>query len=357
MVRAMRVDHDVLFVSYLKQYPDFLFPGRSQTDDSEQPIEAECERMVSFFNPVSWRRAARRIVDFAPDVVIVSWVNPALAVQFRYITGYVKRHKPSATVVFWCHNVAQHERLPLNEALTRFAFRKADHFIVTGQESRGDLEVLKPGSSVFVAHLPTLDVFSSNRSGDDARSEMGIDDDASVALFFGFVREYKGLSYLLEAMPEAVSRVPDLHLLIVGEFWDDRAAYDDILRRHDLKDRVTIIDRYVPNEEVSRYFGCADLVVLPYVTATGSGIVQIAYGFGKPVLTTSVGSLPEVVDDGRTGYLVATGDPHALAAAIADFFEFGRREDMMHNIVEARSSFTWADFVGAVESCADKEAS
>jgi glycosyltransferase involved in cell wall biosynthesis len=166
------------------------------------------------------------------------------------------------------------------------------------------------------------------------------------------VRAYKGLLNLLEAMPAALARVPDLHLLVVGEFWDDREPYDDAVRSNGLDGKVTIVDRYVPNEEVAGYFGSADLVVLPYVTATGSGIVQMAYAFGKPVLTTLVGSLPEVVDDGRTGFLVEPGDSRALAGAMAEFFESGRADEFAANVEAARGRFTWDGFMEAVEDIA-----
>lgn len=351
MVEALREDHDALFISYLKQYPDFLFPGKTQMDSSEEPIETGCERLVSFFNPASWRRAARRIVEYAPDVVIVSWVNPALAVQFRYITGYVKRRHPSARIVFWCHNVAQHERLPMNATLTRLAFSRADHFVVTCEDSKRNLEALRRTSEVTVAYLPALDVFATEDPA-GVRERLGLDPEAPVALYFGFVRAYKGLLNLIDAMPTALSRVPDLHLLVVGEFWEDREPYDEAVRRNGLGGQVTIVDRYVPNEEVAGYFDSADLVVLPYVTATGSGIVQMAYAFGKPVLTTLVGSLPEVVEDGKTGFLVEPGNPEALAAAMAEFFESGCADEFASNVEVARGRFSWEGFIEAVESIA-----
>lgn len=352
MVEALRVDHKVLFVSYLKQYPELFFPGRTQVDGSERPIRTECERLVSFSNPLSWRKAARRIVDFSPELLIVSWVNPALTFQFRYITGYVKRRSPGTKVVFWCHNVAQHERLPLNASLTRLAFGKADHFIVTCRDSEQNLHDIRRGSQVSIAYLPALDVFAGDGEAPVARETLGLPEDARVALYFGFVRAYKGLGQLLDAMPAATSRVPGLHLLVVGEFWEERKAYEDMVRRNGMTDRVTIVDRYVPNEEVASYFDSADLVVLPYVTATGSGIVQVAYGFGKPVLTTSVGSLPEVVEDGKTGYVVEPGDPAALAEAMVDFFESGRGEEFSRNISQLRARFSWECFVEVVESLA-----
>lgn len=279
----------------------------------------------------------------------MSWVNPALAVQFRYITGFVRRRSPGTRVVFWCHNVAQHERLPLNTLLTRAAFRRADHFIVTCRDSEQNLRAMRKGSQVSVAYLPALDEFADESKG-SVRDETGLDAEAKVVLYFGFVRAYKGLGHLLDAMSMAVFRVPDLHLLVVGEFWEDRKQYEDAVRRNGLREKVTIVDRYVPNEEVASYFHAADLVVLPYVTATGSGIVQVAYGFGKPVLTTTVGSLPEVVEDGRTGYLVKPGDPEAIAEAIVDFFESGRGDDFSNNIAEMRGRFSWERFVEVVES-------
>jgi glycosyltransferase involved in cell wall biosynthesis len=353
MVEALRLDHDVLFVSFLKQYPALLFPGHTQVDDSEKPIRTNCERLISFSNPVSWRRAARRIVQYAPDLLIMSWVNPALSFQFRYITGYVKRRSPRTRVVFWCHNVVQHERLPMNARLTRVAFKRADHFIVTCRESERNLHEMRQGSRISLAYLPALDFFSdSGASRESSRERIGLDAGAKVALYFGFVRAYKGLGHLLDAMPEAASRVPGLHLLIVGEFWEERGPYEDAVRRNGLVDRVTIVDRYIPNEEVAFYFNSADMVVLPYVTASGSGIVQVAYSFGKPVLTTNVGSLPEVVEDGKTGYLVEPGDPGAIAGAMVDFFESGRGEEFSRNITELRGRFSWERFVEVIESLA-----
>lgn len=349
LVDALRADHEVLFVSFLKQYPELLFPGRTQHDSSRDPIRADCERLISFSDPRSWRVAARRIVAHRPDVLLLSWVNPALAFQFRYISGYVKRHSPDTTVVFWCHNVAQHERIPLNSLLTRFAFGRADHFIVTCRDSETNLKRMVSGAGVSVAYLPTLDSFAGGGEELDMTG-LGFDPEDRIALYFGFVRGYKGLLHLIEAMPRAMARLPDLRLLVVGEFWDDRAPYEDAIRRCGLEERVRVVDEYVPNERVGAYFRAADLVVLPYVTATGSGIVQVAYGFGKPVLTTRVGSLPEVVEDGRTGYLVPPGDPLAIADAMIDFFEEGRSEAFSRNVVQFRERFSWSGMVEVVES-------
>jgi glycosyltransferase involved in cell wall biosynthesis len=349
LAEQLRQSREVLFVSFRNQYPRFLFPGRTQLDESLQPILTDNERLLSFADPLSWRRSARRIVDFGPDALIISWVNPILALQFRYVSGQVRRKLPQTRVVFWCHNVALHEKVPFAKTLTRIALRHGDHFIVSYQEARADLLRLLPGSDVSVAHLPQLPVFDSGDTREEARRALGVPQDAQVVLHFGFVRPYKGLVHLIRALPRAARQVPGLRLLVVGEFWGGSQGYRDEVEQLGVQDLVTIVDRYVPNEEVGRYFEAADIVVLPYETASGSGIVQIAYSFGKPVVTTSVGALAEVVDEGKTGYLVPPCEPEALADAITGFFQAGALEDFARNIERFAERFSWDSFVDMLE--------
>ncbi|MHB8895306.1 MAG: glycosyltransferase [Candidatus Geothermincolia bacterium] len=350
MVKHLRARHEVLFISYSKQYPAMLFPGRTQIDDSSDRIETESEALISFANPLSWRRAARRIADESPDVLVFSWVNPALAVQFRAISALVKRRSPGTRVVFWCHNVTGHESHALDALLTRLAFKHGDEFIVHGEEIKKNFLAVRPGARVAVTDHPVYDVFAEHSmTREEARDRLGLAGDAPVVLYFGFVRQYKGLSYLLQAIPEARESLPGLHLLVVGEFWDDAADYLREMRELGIEQCVTVRDSYVPNEEVALYFCAADIVALPYVSASASGIIQIAYGFDKPVVTTRVGSLPEVVEDGSTGYLVEPADHAALAGAINDFFTNDRREEFTRNVSEYRARFSWERFVEQVD--------
>lgn len=351
LAEHLRKRHEVLFVSFDSQYPRFLFPGRTQLDESLRPIVTDNERILSFADPLSWRRSAARIVDFRPDALILSWVNPALALQFRYICGHVKRSLPRTRVVFWCHNVAQHETVPFSRALTRMGLRHGDHFIVSYDGARDDLLELLPGSDVVVAYLPELAVFGSGNTREGARSALGLAEDARVALYFGFVRPYKGLVHLLRAVPRASSLVPGLHVLVVGEFWEGVDKYRDEVALLGIEERVTVVDRYVPNEDVGRYFEAADIVVLPYETASGSGVIQVAYSFAKPVVTTLVGGLSEVVEDGRTGFLVPPRDPEALAEAIARFFRSDRPDDFARNIEAFRERFTYERFAEVLDAC------
>jgi glycosyltransferase involved in cell wall biosynthesis len=350
LAEHLRRSSEVLFVSFRSQYPRFLFPGRTQLDDSRQPILTENERLLSFADPLSWRRSARRIVDFSPDVLIFSWVNPVLSLQFRYVSGYVKRCLPRTRVVFWCHNVALHETVPFSRTLTRLALRRGDHFIVSYQEAADDILRLLPGSDVSVTPLPELPVFDSGETQEEARSALGVARDASLALYFGFVRPYKGLMHLLRAVPQASRMVPGLCVLVVGEFWDGADEYLGEITRLGIADRVTVVDRYVPNEDVGRYFKAADIVVLPYETASGSGVIQVAYSFARPVVTTSVGALSEVVQEGKTGFLVPPRDPDALAQAMARFFLSGRPQDFARNIEEFRKRFSYERFAEVIDA-------
>ena len=351
MVENMRGRHDVLFLSYLKQYPEFLYPGRTQIDGSEEHVMTQNDPVLSFANPASWHRAARKAVEHKPDLVIFSWVSPALAVQFRYISGFIRNRCPMAQITFVCHNVVQHEERAIDVFLARFAFKQADSFIVHGEGLKSELGLIKPGADVSVTHHPTYEHFASREiSSQSARSELGIPPGVPLALYFGFVRPYKGLRHLIDAIPAAFEAIGSLEILIVGEFWGDRDEYLERIEETGFGDRVTVRDEYVPNEEVGLYFSAADIVVLPYTTASASGIIQVAYGFGKPVVTTTVGSLPEVVREGKTGYLVPPGDHRALAGAIIRFFREGDSSEFERNIEEFRPRFSWDRYTEVLEN-------
>lgn len=230
--------------------------------------------------------------------------------------------------------------------LTQFALGNADAFIVQSDRDLQDLERLKLGNPTMkVLHPSYAELATDRRPCTEARHELGIS--GPVLLYFGFVRPYKGVKYLLRAIP-LVRRTIPVHLLIVGEFWDEKSRYLQLIRELGIEDAVTIIDRYVPNEELGLYFDAADLVVLPYVDTTQSGVVQLAYGFEKPVIGTAVGSLPEVIRDGETGFLVNPRDTDALADGIVRFFNTPG-VDWVANVKRTRGRFSWEHLVEVIE--------
>jgi len=211
-----------------------------------------------------------------------------------------------------------------------------------------ELETLKPGSSSALLEHPTYDMFSQEPVDKTvARKELGLED-GPLLLFFGYVRAYKGLDVLLDTMALLRSSVSP-KLLVVGEFYDGKERYVERLEALGITDMVEIRDSFVPNEEVNLYFSAADVVVLPYLSASQSGIIQIAFALNRPVITTSVGGLPEVVPDGRVGFVVEPGHPQALAGAIEKYFVEGCEDRFVLNIPEHRERFSWNTFIEGIE--------
>jgi glycosyltransferase involved in cell wall biosynthesis len=243
--------------------------------------------------------------------------------------------------------VIPHETSRIDRALSRYAFGGAAAFITHSEEDAANLRRLRPGARVVQNPHPTYDVFAA---GEMPAAQGGTRGRRNL-LFFGFVRPYKGLEHLLRAMLELG---PEHHLVVVGEFYEPREKYAALLDALSARGQLTLVDRYVPNEEVPSWFGMADLVIVPYLNATQSGIVQMAYGFGLPVVATRVGGLPEVVEDGRTGYLVPPGDAGALAAAIRRYFDEADPARFRQAIEAQREKYSWDRMVDTIEAIADE---
>jgi glycosyltransferase involved in cell wall biosynthesis len=205
-----------------------------------------------------------------------------------------------------------------------------------------------PGATVLKTHHPIYDIFNTeNFDPESVRKTYGIE--GHIILFFGFVRGYKGLKYLIDALPKVLSKI-NVTLLVVGEFWNNKRPYIRQIEDYGLSEHITLIDEYVPNEDIGKYFNAADLVVQPYISATGSGVVQTAFGFNKPVIATTVGSLPEVIEDGKTGYLVSPGNSDELAKAILKFFTERKCREFSRNIQNQSNRFSWDKMVDLIES-------
>jgi glycosyltransferase involved in cell wall biosynthesis len=345
LAREFQTAHEVRVVGFSRLYPSLLFPGRTQYDQGRALVQVESLRLIDSVNPLSFRRAADAIVEFAPALVVVQWWHPFFAPALRAIVRSVKR-RVSAPVVYLCHNVLPHDRSLVDRSLARWGLGAADAFLLQSREDMRSLQELVPGAVASVHPHPTYSQFATlSTTRERARQELGVE--GRVLLFFGLVRAYKGLSNLLRAFALVSQRLPAT-LLVVGEFYDDRAPYDDLIASLGIGDRVRVVDRYIPDEDVATYFSAADLVVLPYQSATQSGIVQTAFAFARPVVVTAVGGLPDVVSDGVTGYVVPPEDPPALAAAVERFFVEGAAPRMTDAIRAEASRFTWAGCAAAL---------
>jgi len=354
LYRALRQRYDVRFYAFKRQYPAWLYPGRSDKDPSQSAIREEgIECVLDSLNPLSWWQVARRIRSNSPDLLIIPWWVTFWTPQFWSIIHLVRR-SCAPKILFICHNVVAHESRVWDRLCTKLVLRHGNYFIVHSDEDLHNLKQLLPQANVRKVFHPTYEVFDGEPlSQSEAQKRLGIS--GRTLLFFGFVRPYKGLEYLLDAMP-AIVRNTGARLLVAGEFWRDKERYLEQMRRLGIEDHVTLVDKYIPNEDVAVYFSAADLVVLPYVKATQSGIVQIAYALHKPVVVTNVGGLPDVVEDGKTGFLVPPQNAPAIADAVTTFYQSAREPELAANIAQTNQRFSWDAMVEAIGTFAAPEA-
>lgn len=313
--------HDVRAITFTRQYPELLFPGKTQYAEDEAPPEGvpAATRQIDTLNPLSWWRTAQHIRYDAPDALVFQYWMPFFAPAYGTIARLARRD--GIRILAVVHNALPHERHLGDAWLSRYFLRAGDGFVVMSDAVDQELAPLRrTKAAVRRIEHPVYSRFGALVPREEARAELDLPPDAPVVLFFGFVRAYKGLHVLLEALPEALKQVPDLRLVVAGEFYDAPARYRQLIEMHDLAEHVIVHDRYIPSEAVPHYFGAADVVAQPYVAATQSGVAQIAFHFDTPLILTDVGGLAEVVPHEKAGLVVPPEDPAALARALARYF-------------------------------------
>lgn len=305
--RALAQVADLRTYSFSRQYPSVLFPGESDRDPAfEGHAEEGTAYTIDTVNPLTWRRVANEIVGSHPEVVVIPWWH----VYFTPCFGYLARRFRAAgiPIVWLCHNVVEHESAGWRQWLTRKVLSTGSGFVVHTGIDEANLRRLLPDASIERYNHPVYDQFPSPRGTLPAEHALEL-------LFFGFVRPYKGLDILIEAMP-LVPEDLDVRLTVAGEFWDGEDATRKRIEELGAADRIELVSRYLSESDAAEYFGRAHAAVLPYRSATGSGVVAVAYHYDVPVLITRVGGLPDVVVDGETGVIVPPESPEALARGI-----------------------------------------
>lgn len=337
--------YDVEMLSYKMQYPKILFKKEQRDYKNDSFKIDETNFMINTANPFNIIRTARYIKKKQPNMVIIQWWHPYFAPCYFLLAKFMGKQN----LTFVCHNIFPHERFLLDKKLTRLTLKNGKHFIVHAKEEEAELKQIMPNPDCRVTPHPSYNAFCfEHMTKAQARERLGLSMDEKVLLFFGFVRPYKGLKHLIAAMPKIKERLGNVKLLIVGEFGsaEDKEGYISQIKHlalssPGLEADVIINDGYTPDREVEKYFAACDMVVLPYESATQSGIVQIAYGFGKPVTVTNVGGLPDVVSDGRTGYVVPPQDEKVLAEAVVRYFAEDKEAEFTGNIAAEAYRFSW----------------
>lgn len=338
---SLSKDNEVKVVSYKMQYPGFLYKGKQKEAGSDLFRYGNSTYDIHTLNPFNWISAARRIKKEKPDLIIVQWWHIYFAPVYQ---GILRALPGNIPVIFICHNIYPHEsKVPLKRILTRTTLNAGDGMIVHADAEAELLKELMPAARYRKTVLPITNTFKvRNISQKDARDMLGVKEDAHVLLFFGFIRKYKGLKYLIEAMPKITEAYPDTVLFIVGDFFEnDKEQYVELINESGCGSSIRLVDGYLPDEAVEPYFAACDALVLPYVSSTQSGIVQIAYGFSKPVLASAVGGLPDVIKDGKTGYLFEPENPEAIAESVDRFFRDPDRDAFMREIEAQNDLNSW----------------
>ena len=334
LAKTTAKEFDTELISYSMQYPRLLF-RKEQKDFKNDSFKFEGTKFIlNTADPFNIIKTAGTINSMSPALVIIQWWHPYFAPCYLILASLIK-----SKILFICHNVFPHERFPLDRFLTKLVMKKGDYYILHSSKEASELETIVPKAKYAVNMHPTYSAFNFHGNFDKKSDE-------KVLLFFGFVREYKGLKLLMRAMKE----LDDIRLLIVGDFGGKRDEYDALARELGIMEKIEVHDGYIPDREVEGYFHSADAVVLPYIDATQSGIAQIAFGFEKAVIATRVGGLSEVVTDEVTGILCESGKPEALSSAIRRFYELKEKGvDFAANIRADSERFSWEHMLKSIK--------
>ncbi len=351
LYKAMKGNrHEVCVMSWKRKYPKVMYPGKGQATQDEKRSGGDIFFTLDTINPLTWLAAANFIIKNKFDAVVFHWWTPFMAVMFFTMAFFIKSFS-AARIVAVCHNVLPHEKTSADVWLAGLFFSKVDSFLLHSKRELSDLEALKQNPEFKIGYHPIYDMFENRKTKkEDAKKALGISPSEQVILFFGYVREYKGLKDLIACLPRVLSKM-SVRLLIAGEFWQDKQDYLDMIASLHLEKNTTIADRYIADSEVQNYFNACDVVVLPYRSGTQSGVVQTAFGFDKPVICTDVGGLGESVTDRVTGYVVPKDDTKPLADAIIEYFHEKKEAEFAQNIKKDKDRFSWKNYAALLEKC------
>lgn len=345
--------NDVNVITFKRQYPSILFPGKSQTESGETVEAIPTEVLVDSINPLNWIKVGEKIKKDAPDLLIFKYWLPFFGPCFGTISKIAKKNHRTKVLVI-CDNVIPHEGRPGDRAFTKYFFNNADYFVLLSKKVQADLLSLFPRAKNKVLPHPVYSNFGLPVPKDEARRHLKIKD-GKLILFFGFIRDYKGLDILMEAMALLKGKL-DVKLMVAGEYYSNEEKYKNLTEKLNVSDSLLMFTDFIPTSEVKYYFCATDAVILPYRSATQSGIVQIAMNFSKPVIATNVGGLEEVVLEGKTGYIVEKEDPARLAEAILKFYTEGKEAEFEKNAANEIEKYSWSSFArGLLEFMEKKE--
>ena len=340
--------HEVEIFTFSLQYPSFLFPGKTQFSSEEAPTDLKIHRTINSVNPLSWLLTGMKIKKLNPDKVIFCYWMAFIAPCFGTIARLSR--SPKTEIIALIHNMIPHEPTILDKLFPKYFVNAMDGFVAMADSVIEDVKHFDANSKPkIVSPHPIYDHYGALLDKKDAAIKLGLYDQNAYILFFGFIRQYKGLDLLLEAFADERLRKFPLKLIVAGEFYENPEPYLSQIAKLKLGNFVELRTVFIPDSEVRNYFSVADIVAQPYRTATQSGVSQIAYHFEKPMLVTNVGGLAEIVPHGKVGYVVDV-EPAQIADALVDFYENKRADEFIENIKTEKLKYAWSQMTEAINN-------
>lgn len=332
--------HEVEICTFTLQYPKILFPGKTQYTDDPAPAGLKITRKLNAINPFSWWLTGRYIRKQKPDMIVTKFWLPFMAPTLGTVNRVAKQKGTRRISIL--DNLIPHEKRPGDKLFARYFVDSVDALVAMSKSVLADVDIFDPGRKkprVLVPH-PLYDHYGEKLTKEEARKLLGLPMEGRYVLFFGFIRDYKGLDLLIDAFGDMRMHDKDIRLLVAGEFYGDPKPYMDRIRSLDIADRVVLHTDFIPDSQVNRYFCAADLVAQPYKSATQSGVTQVAFHFERPMLVTNVGGLPEIVPDGKVGFVVRP-DAQEIADAIVRYYDEGWEERLTEGVRAEKSKYGW----------------
>ena len=345
----MAEGHEVEIVTFTLQYPNFLFPGKTQYSDEPAPADLRIRRMLNAVNPFTWFKTGRYIRRQRPDLVVTKFWLPFMAPALGTANRVAKRKGTRRIAIL--DNLVPHEKRPGDSIFARYFVKSIDGMVAMSRSVLADADLFDPKrrkARTFCPH-PLYDHYGETLTRQEALDLLGLRTSQRYVLFSGFIRDYKGLDLLLQAMADERMEPLGVKLIVAGEFYGDPKPYHDLIARLDLSSRVAMHTDFIPDHEVNRYFCAADLVAQPYKTATQSGVTQIAFHFERPMLVTNVGGLPEIVPDGKVGFVVEP-QAQAIADAIVRYFSEDWQQRLTEGVRQEKQKYLWTNMTQAINN-------
>jgi glycosyltransferase involved in cell wall biosynthesis len=341
--------HDCSIYSFSLQYPSFLFPGTTQYSDEPAPAGIRIHTLINSINPLNWVKVGNRLKKERPDIIVVRYWLPLMGPALGTILRKVRKNRHTKIICI-ADNVIPHEKRPGDKPFTRYFLKSCDAFITMSEKVMSDLRQFQPTKPAQLISHPLYDNFGAILSKKEAREKLGLKKDDRIILFFGFIRKYKGLDLLLEAMADERIKKAGIKLMVAGEFYEDEKPYTGQIDRLSIRDQLILKTNFISDSDVKYYLCAADAVIQPYRNATQSGVTPLAYHFEKPMVVTNVGGLPSLVPDEKVG-LVVEPQPEAIATGILRFYQLGEDYFIPHLRVE-KEKYSWAMLTKTIEELA-----